>query len=483
MNKIANKYYDAETGKMYDKPGQILDILLVGKYGTRRVNSLMKEFTNNQGVVERDADLELLADTVAAMFKDQWDSRYAALTAEYEILEPYHVSLDETVSEESSDEKTVTNNLTDTKTLDSAETTTFNTTDQDTKNLTTTDTKNLTDRKTGTEDVGEGGTITDSRTIESETTGSTVHEHDLDQKTTTFNNVQETETKTGSKNNSKSGSVTELDGTDDTKLNTKTVSELNNNDLGVDPQHYGVEHTVEGDTTINTSHENSSGSNVNSVTPYAPVAMRERDQSNDASVSAANSETDRDLTLERTTNYDKKDTTETNAYHTEKTTTYNNMTDTESFTNYQDQKLKTGSIVEQNEKSGSVSTTENNETSDTNTRTIDTDTGTTYDITNSHTGTDTVTETGTDTNKKTGTETVDRDDTTTTTKTGTVGEESSGTKETGTTSFEHGNKWNATNQQILMQELELRMNNFYEQMLKDVAKLLTLSIYNQEEIR
>ena len=45
------------------------------------------------------------------------------------------------------------------------------------------------------------------------------------------------------------------------------------------------------------------------------------------------------------------------------------------------------------------------------------------------------------------------------------------------TQTESGNKSFKTNQELVKEELELRKKNFYDSILTDVVKLLTLSIY------
>lgn len=53
--------------------------------------------------------------------------------------------------------------------------------------------------------------------------------------------------------------------------------------------------------------------------------------------------------------------------------------------------------------------------------------------------------------------------------------------ETNATETDTGNKWNRTKQEMVEQELQLRTKNLNDRMLKDVASLLSLSLYKQEE--
>ena len=128
MKTIASKYFDSSD--MYDKPAMLLDILLVGKYGSKKINTLMKDFTNNMGVVTDQQQLELLADVVAAYYKDMWDKRYAALTVEYNMLEPYKLQTDSTTNETSTDSTTSVNTESSNSTSGNESTTTYDVKDK-----------------------------------------------------------------------------------------------------------------------------------------------------------------------------------------------------------------------------------------------------------------------------------------------------------------------------------------------------------------
>lgn len=223
---------------MYDKSAQLLDILLVGKFGSRRINTLMKDFTNNQGVVTDPAQLELLADIVAAYYKDMWDKRYAALTIDYNPIEPYHVELDETKTTQSEDSNTTTNNLTDSTVSSVDDKKTYDIENKDTKDLTETKTGTVTDETSKTEVDNNSNTVVED--IDHS-------KNDVDTKTTTYDNVTDTDTKNGS----------------------RVVSSTDVAD--------NVSSAIDG------SVGDQSGQRINkdAVTPYTPVSLRNKEQTTD----------------------------------------------------------------------------------------------------------------------------------------------------------------------------------------------------------
>ena len=223
---------------MYDKSAQLLDILLVGKFGSRRINTLMKDFTNNQGVVTDPAQLELLADIVAAYYKDMWDKRYAALTIDYNPIEPYHVELDETKTTQSEDSNTTTNNLTDSTVSSVDDKKTYDIENKDTKDLTETKTGTVTDETSKTEVDNNSNTVVED--IEHS-------KNDVDTKTTEYNNVTDTDTKNGS----------------------RVVSSTDVAD--------NVSSAIDGSV----GDQKGQRINKDAVTPYTPVSLRNKEQTTD----------------------------------------------------------------------------------------------------------------------------------------------------------------------------------------------------------
>lgn len=490
---------------MYDKPGQILDILLVGKHGTRRVNSLMKEFTNNQGVVERPQDLELLADTVVAFYKDQWDKRYEALTIDYGILDPYHI--------EKNVEATGTKSSTNTKTT--SEETEANT--DSSSNDTSSSVANRTDKVDGDTDVessrSASGNQTDAASKESTSVNSmtgvneSVKEHDDDKvtRTTDYGDdetaVKETRTKSGIEVREKEGKEKVTDTVDPTH-NTKTHEVINNGtDLAeqVPADHVGLEHTVDGNKTVGEHITDSS--NKHSTTPYVTVGQKLRIDNEQRNVeNSIKDETTNSVTMDRTTDYNTRKETITDDYKTEREFEYGEevngqvvplketikygATGNEDNSNPKEVVTKEGKITDTIETEGKVSITDTTSKNNNETTSEEQNANKSYseqDVNNTHTsegsvGESTASSNSNNTNTSNSSSSISSEGTENSNGSETTAEESKTT--------ESGNKWwSATNQQMIQQELEVRMNNFYEQMLKDVAKLLTLSIYNQEEIR
>lgn len=394
---------------MYDKSAQLLDILLVGKFGSRRINTLMKDFTNNQGVVTDPAQLELLADIVAAYYKDMWDKRYAALTIDYNPIEPYHVELDETKTTQSEDSNTTTNNLTDSTVSSVDDKKTYDIENKDTKDLTETKTGTVTDETSKTEVDNNSNTVVED--IEHS-------KNDVDTKITTYDNVTDTDTKNGS----------------------RVVSSTDVAD--------NVSSAIDG------SVGDQSGQRINkdAVTPYTPVSLRNKEQTEDKD----------------------KSHTEENATHETDNTSVTNHNEVETYADFSDENVKSGSVTETNTDHDNYSdnkTTVDNENNVSQTDGVNTQT---HDTAEKETGTDTVTKKGSETSEQSGV--------TNTSKTGTVTDEGKESSETITKNNEHGNKWNFSNQQLIEQELEVRKNNFYDSILADIASLLTLSVYRKEDV-
>ena len=87
-----------------------LDILLIGMYGKKKVNSLVEEFSNNMGVVEDPSEIALL---VKEMYWDQWLRSYNAITMEYNPLEPFTTSKEIAQSDDRDIQKTNEANITE----------------------------------------------------------------------------------------------------------------------------------------------------------------------------------------------------------------------------------------------------------------------------------------------------------------------------------------------------------------------------------
>ena len=504
---------------MYDKPGQILDILLVGKHGTRRVNSLMKEFTNNQGVVERQEDLELLADTVVAFYKDQWDKRYDALTVEYDMLKPYNIELTKEDTEVKAGSKVSNTSSSGESTSETSNNEVENKSDVLYKSGS--ETSKLESDKTniGNENNSTNTSIIDNTNAAENDVNIKSHDGDKVTKETAYDHevegsdekvkYTETVTKSGVETTQKTGKETTTDKavyTDGEAPSTTTEIVNNGKDLTAESfnaaDEIGTVHKITDDVTA----INESEKEISSVTPYAPVGMRDVNQTRsqgtitDPDYGQLSSKQTRNLSKESTVDHTTQSTKVKDEHNTEVTKDYSkDGTPLSEKKTYGDPDIpsesgrenskpreiteKSGSIIETTETDGSVIETNNNNISKNESSDTSEVGNKSYNENKSENTTNTTDSSEDSTMNGTTTKAGDTSTTVSNASDSTNNESSNETHTADSKIVEQGNKWNATNQQMLMQELELRMNNFYEQMLKDVAKLLTLSIYNQEEIR
>lgn len=487
MKTIAHKYYDATNDKMYDKPGQILDILLVGKHGTRRVNSLMKEFTNNQGVVENAQDLELLADTVVAFYKDQWDKRYDALTFEYDMLKPYNIELIKEDTEVKEGSKTSVSSTSGESTSETSNNEVENKSDVLSKSGSEKSTLESDKTNVGNENNSTNSSTTDTTNASENDVNVKSHDGDKVTKETSYDHDEDGENIKYTETTEKTGKEKTTDKaipTDGKAPGTTTEVINNGHDLlqGAfgDNDTVGTAHTITGDVTA----INEGDKEISSTTPYAPVGMRDVSQTRshgditDPEYGQLTSKQTRNLNEEVTVDHTVQSTKVKDEHNNEVTTEYgvDNKPVKEEVT-------KSGSIIETTETDGSVIETNNNNISKNESSDTSEVGNKSYNENKTENATNTTDSSEDSTMNGTTTKAGDTSTTVSNASDSTNNESSNETHTADSKIVEQGNKWNATNQQMLMQELELRMNNFYEQMLKDVAKLLTLSIYNQEEIR
>lgn len=399
MKAIAQQYQT--TDELYGKPTKTLDVLLIGKYGSRKINPLMKDFTNNQGIVSSDEDLNDLAEVVVSYYKDMWDKKYEALTIDYSMLEPYHVAADESTTSESENTNTSTNSTVGTNEAD-----TINYVEHD---VTGTETRNSVDTK-------EDSTVENNERSQTESDNQSKIEttdhskNDVDVTTTSYENYSEVDTRDGSRS-----------------VNSVDVVSAN------------------GEESKDTDTQNI---NKDAVTPYTPVSLRNKEQIKDHNTSQAEEDNDN--------------------------TNVSSHNEVETYSDFTDEKTKSGDIKEE-------TTDHDNYTDDklTNSSGNTVSEGSEDDI-QDHSATDT--HSSTNVNTQSTNEEVSNNSTVTNTTTGTTTGTSSDDSKSHRDFNEHGNKWNFTNQKMISEELELRKNNFYDSILSDIAKLLTLSVYMQEDL-
>lgn len=163
-----------------------LDVLLISKYGQKKTNALVREFSNNVGEV---IDKEGIATVVKEMYWTPWIKSYDALNKAYDVLNPYHIKMTTQQTDERDIIKTGTENETgntsisntsavtskDTMTNDSTLNSTDTNSGSDTNSSTVSDTRNTTDTNnldSPYEDLGTTHEVTNNKT-DTTSTGTT----------------------------------------------------------------------------------------------------------------------------------------------------------------------------------------------------------------------------------------------------------------------------------------------------------------------
>lgn len=467
---------------------ELLDITLMGKYGNKTINSLMKEFTNNQGVVQ---DMSGLTNLVWQFHQDNWMKLYDAMRQDYNPIKPYSKDIESS--------QTVDNDIS--------------------KQSQSTTTNNLQKKNTGT--VGESGTISD----------------DIDTTKTSTLSGSDAEAKTGSDTildtyNSTMADISKIDSHVSKTINGEVEVEkegsedrhVHTADNQGDPLNYtevwsdnnrilpdgttagtqdikGVTHDITKDTT-GTVQANTSEA-VQASNPYdenttlgdveitagtiqmpgtsqkkIPEANETTSDTNfkptDKQQSANNQATQSEHEFaEKTINQDFSHSKTADVKNLHETTTYGGTDprkDTTTYNNYNEDVLTQTFHTEGGNK---VYDEIDHQKSGTDTE------QTTYNstTTTSYGKVDTLTESGDNTRTIANT----RTDNLTEALTGTVGV-SAGDTVTNDTSIESqssatGNLGFMTSQRQLEEEINLRQKYFYDGVVKDVAKLLTVGTY------
>ena len=480
---------------------ELLDITLMGKYGNKTINSLMKEFTNNQGVVQ---DMSGLTNLVWQFHQDNWMKLYDAMRQDYNPIKPYSKDIESS--------QTVDNDVI--------------------KQSQSTTTNNLQKKNTGT--VGESGTISDDidTTKTSTLSGSDVESKaGTDTTATLYNSTLKDEdhlqgntrkTVTGAVELQKQGAedrhvMTSLDGSNNPVFEGTKVFTDNNRiaPTGQNWEAEGVKHNVTNDKTL-TSEANTAES-IQASNPYDetgslgetsitsatydpdgnpgtdPVHVPHADDNTissdhqgnnnfkptDAQHTVNNNISQNDHTLNESTinkDFSHSETAEVKNYH--EYTNYgqgddgaNARKDTTTYNNYSEQVTQQSFVTDQqgNKDWDHVDHVKSGTDTDTNTYNSS--------LTTQYGKVDTLTESGDNTRTIANT----RTDNLTEALTGTVGV-SAGDTVTNDTSIESqssavGNLGFMTSQRQLEEEINLRQKYFYDGVVKDVAKLLTVGTY------
>lgn len=155
-----------------------LDVLLISKYGQKKTNALVREFSNNMGEV---IDKEGIARVVKEMYWTQWIKSYDALNKAYDIFNPYHIKTTTqqndargittkgTGSETSNISLSNTSNISSTDTISNESTSSSTDTNSgsDTNSRTVSDTRNTTETNnldSPYEDLGTTHEVTNNKT-------------------------------------------------------------------------------------------------------------------------------------------------------------------------------------------------------------------------------------------------------------------------------------------------------------------------------
>lgn len=465
---------------------ELLDITLMGKYGNKTINSLMKEFTNNQGVVQ---DMSGLTNLVWQFHQDNWLKLYDAMRQDYNPIKPYSKDIEETVTVDNDvteqSQSTLTNNLEKTNTGTVGESGTV------VDDIDTTKTSTLSgsdaEAKTGTDTVADlyNSTLTDEDHLQGHTTKSI----------------------TGSIENAKAGTedrhvLSSHNGNDN--LNYTEVFTDNNRILpdGTEAGSEdieGVVHSITKDQTgtvqaatseavqaSNPYDENTTLGNVSISTSSGsdkPVAdegtLNTNFKPTDKQQSANNQETVSDHKLdETTTNRDFSHTKTVDEKNYHEYTTYGQgesgasaRKDTTTYNQYSEQITNQSFVTDAGGNKDWDHVDHKKSGTDTETTTYNSTSTTTYGKV------DTIAESGDNTRTINNT----RTDNLTEALTGTVGEVKGNTIATdGSTERQSsavGNLGFMTSQRQLEEEINLRQKYFYDGVVKDVAKLLTVGTY------
>ena len=404
-----------------------LDILLIGMYGKKKVNSLVEEFSNNMGVVEDPSEIATL---VKEMYWDQWLRSYNAITMEYNPLEPFTASKETVQSDDRDVQKTTEANITENLSND----TTVEVNSVETENVESDSTMNV--KQSGRDDIGHSSNTgyNIARTVE------------LSQADTVTNELTETSDRTTNTTNS---------GEDSTETTSESViNEIDKTNLNDEFGELGSSHNITKNDTTSTS--TSKSTSTQSTAPYDTDHLKTTSKNTDD-----NSSTDTSKNTLNETSIDKsvneKDST-TNTTETG-TTTYGKIENVTDGVETTSTNVNTISYGKRETTTGQDGRTEAGSNHINYGKSENTTNSEEHSKTNSIEGTTTKTDTGVNTIGKEGSETV------------------SDNLNRNVTTTESGNKWWSTSQELITQELELRKSNFYKSMVGDVVKLLTISVY------
>lgn len=471
---------------------ELLDITLMGKYGNKTINSLMKEFTNNQGVVQ---DMSGLTNLVWQFHQDNWMKLYDAMRQDYNPIKPYSKDIessqtvDNDVSKQS--QSTTTNNLQKKNTgtvgesgtisdaIDTTKTSTLSGSDAEAKTGSDTvlDTYNSTlkdeDHLQGTVTKNIGGSIETAK-------AGTEDRHILSSHDTPNDNMNYTEVFTDNNRISPDGQSWNADGVTHT-VSDKTGTVQANTSEAVQASNPYDENTTLGDVELNTREitlRQGDPPETVKIPDAEETTVNTNFKPTDKQQSASNQATQSDHEVsETTTNKDFSHTKTIDEKNYHEYTTYgqgesgaNARKDTTTYNQYSES-TKQQSFI--NEGGNKVWDHVDHVKSGTDTE------QTTYNstTTTSYGKVDTLTESGDNTRTIANT----RTDNLTEALTGTVGV-SAGDTVTNDTSIESqssatGNLGFMTSQRQLEEEINLRQKYFYDGVVKDVAKLLTVGTY------
>ena len=265
-----------------------LDVLLISKYGQKKTNALVREFSNNVGEV---VDKEGIATVVKEMYWTQWIKSDDALNKAYDIFNPYHVKM----TTQQTDERGTTTTGTESETS--------NTSLSNTSSISSTD--RISNESTSNSTDTNSGSDTSSRTVSD--TRNTTEINNLDAPYENLGTTHEvTNNKTDTTETGNTESI-ESQAPYDTS-NLKDVSKVKSTNSNTEVSNNSMtEHTLDKSySKVTNSDENTESSSVN----YGKISTL-ANESHDAGTTESNStKTDKSSTESSKTISESKDVTD-----------------------------------------------------------------------------------------------------------------------------------------------------------------------------
>lgn len=272
-----------------------LDVLLISRYGLKKTNALVREFSNNVGEV---TDKEGIATVIKEMYWSQWIKGYDALNKTYDILNPYHMK----ITSQQTDDRDINITGTENETVNNSISNTSNTSANDT--VTNSSTVNSTNTNSGSDT--SSNSVNENR--------SNIEVNNVD---SPYENLGTTHEVTNNKTDTVSGGNSESVESQapyDTS-NMKDVSKVKNTNNNTETSSNTMsEHTLDKSySKVTDSNESSENSSVK----YGKVTTVAETNRNDGTTESTTSRTDKGTSSSTTTLNESKGTTDDLSRHIE----------------------------------------------------------------------------------------------------------------------------------------------------------------------